>query len=295
MRSLFLASLTVMSLASTGLAQQNAVLLELVEKGVPMPDGSRIRLPPPTMEDNLDAAAQLAAIQRIAQPNHTAEDLLRKSVVAPLVLDIHAIQGATPTARGIDFWFVAYGDWATLNSQSFVEGLVKTTDRETSDRRVSRSGTLTDAELAVRGLRSKLGEGLEERYSYATFSLFDRVEISATQHAVFHRGPESMVVAAKIDPRFLSDAQYPNLWRPLKRDAADKLQAGPPQPYLSAGYYGKVSRLRSPEGAVFIEYHLVFDEPRGWFGGSNLLRSKLPLIVQDEVREFRRKWAKAGK
>ena len=44
-------------------------------------------------------------------------------------------------------------------------------------------------------------------------------------------------------------------------------------------------------GAVLVEYHLVFEEPQGWFGGSNLLRSKLPLVCQDGVRKFRRRMA----
>jgi hypothetical protein len=40
---------------------------------------------------------------------------------------------------------------------------------------------------------------------------------------------------------------------------------------------------------------MIFDEPNGWFGGANLLRSKLPLVIQDEVRNFRRRLAAASK
>jgi hypothetical protein len=46
-------------------------------------------------------------------------------------------------------------------------------------------------------------------------------------------------------------------------------------------------------GAMLIEYHSVFEQPSGWFGGRDRLRSKLPLAVQDEVRTFRRKLKKA--
>ena len=45
---------------------------------------------------------------------------------------------------------------------------------------------------------------------------------------------------------------------------------------------------------MFIECHMIFDEPRGWFGGANLLRSKLPLAVQEEVRNFRRRLSAAS-
>ena len=53
-----------------------------------------------------------------------------------------------------------------------------------------------------------------------------------------------------------------------------------------------MTELIEPQGALFVEYHLVFDEPKAWFGGANLLRSKLPLMVQDNIRKFRRELTK---
>jgi hypothetical protein len=43
---------------------------------------------------------------------------------------------------------------------------------------------------------------------------------------------------------------------------------------------------------LLIEVHMVFAEPKGWFEGRNLLRSKLPPVMQDSVRKFRRQLAK---
>jgi hypothetical protein len=37
---------------------------------------------------------------------------------------------------------------------------------------------------------------------------------------------------------------------------------------------------------------VTFIEPREWFHGTNLLRSKLPIVAQDIVRKFRRNLAK---
>jgi hypothetical protein len=51
----------------------------------------------------------------------------------------------------------------------------------------------------------------------------------------------------------------------------------------------KATRLAAPAGALFVEYHVVFLEPQGWFRGTNLLRSKLPIVAQDLVRKFRRR------
>jgi len=57
----------------------------------------------------------------------------------------------------------------------------------------------------------------------------------------------------------------------------------------------KVTKLAEPAGALFVEQHLIFAEPVDWFDGANLLRSKLPLVVQDRVRSIRRQWAKGSR
>ena len=101
-----------------------------------------------------------------------------------------------------------------------------------------------------------------------------------------------MIAAQKLDPRFARDAKFPNQWRPLTRKPTGGFAEGDAQPYGGMGQYVKVTALvdadGKPNGKLFIEAHMVFHEPQGWFGGANLLGSKLPLAVQDNVREFRR-------
>jgi len=121
--------------------------------------------------------------------------------------------------------------------------------------------------------------------------LFDRVSVSGTMHAMLTRSSDSVVLAAISDPRFAMDAKFPNTLRPIRRDESGQISTGSAQPYSGAAWYCKATRLAKPAGAVLIEYHLVFDEPMAWFNGANLLRSKLPLLVQDGVRKFRRRFA----
>ena len=52
--------------------------------------------------------------------------------------------------------------------------------------------------------------------------------------------------------------------------------------------------LAEPKGALFVEGHVVFAEPVKWFDGANLLRSKLPPVIQGQVRSFRRELAKSN-
>ena len=44
---------------------------------------------------------------------------------------------------------------------------------------------------------------------------------------------------------------------------------------------------------VVVESRMVIGEPQAWFQGSNLLRSKIPIITQDGVRTLRRRLAAA--
>ena len=102
-----------------------------------------------------------------------------------------------------------------------------------------------------------------------------------------------ILVEARIDGRFAKDAEYPNQWRPILRDAAANISLGQPQPYSGAGAYVKITRLAEPAEAIFVEGHIVFEEPYGWFEGVNLIKQKIPVMVQEKVRTFRRKLALA--
>ena len=103
-----------------------------------------------------------------------------------------------------------------------------------------------------------------------------------------------MLVAGEIDPRFQGDPEFPNQWQSIiKEGGTTKL--GPAMPWSGAAFYLKITKLAEPAGALFIEQHVIFAEPMGWFNGANLLRSKLPLAVQINVRSMRKEWLKAGK
>ena len=89
--------------------------------------------------------------------------------------------------------------------------------------------------------------------------------------------------------RFLNDAELPNRWRPIFFSELGRVRLGDPSPYSGFAGYTKVTQLKEPSGAVFIESHVVFDEPQGWFQGANYLGSKLPLAARNSVTSFRRK------
>jgi len=272
-------------------APENPVLTELTERGVCVDNDTFVKVKPPSMADGLDAAAQREVISQVAGPRRRVADLIRESVVAPFVLRIEQVStgDGEPPMRSVDVWFVAYGRLEQFTSKESLEELADTAVSSKKSRLPVIKGVLNDEQLRERGLSAEESENRTERYFYSTFALFDRVQLSATRRVVVTSGPESVLVAATIDPRFTTDADYPNQWRPVKRNQLGQIELGPAHPYESAGFYAKVTRLAEPEGALFIEYHQLFCEPIEWFDGANLLRSKLPMMVQDAVRKLRRK------
>ena len=95
----------------------------------------------------------------------------------------------------------------------------------------------------------------------------------------------TLLYAVRLDDRFQKDEKYPNQWREIQN-------SGAPKPYSGMGCYVQVSELTEPQGALLVEMHFILHEPPEWFGGPNLLRSKLPIAIRDNVQNFRRKVSK---
>jgi hypothetical protein len=290
MQSLFSLTVAVLLAPAAGDESANPVFRDLREQGVAVGAGIKVPLPAPTMADGLDAKAQQAVLKAVAGEDYSLDELLRNSVVAPHILKLRDINPSDPAApaRGVDAWFIAYADLKTVTDKDFLDRLLNTNQKE------GKARELTVAELEKRRLTIKAADEKHESYGHAVFTFLDRVEISATGHSTWSQTPDSVVFAAVLDPRFLNDADFPNQWRPVTRDAGGKTQLGPAHPYDGAGYYVKFTRLAEPKGALFVEAHVVFAEPVKWFEGANLLRSKLPPVVQSQVRSIRRELIKAS-
>jgi hypothetical protein len=261
-------------------AEPDRLIDQLWNQGVVFDQTQAIPLPRPTLADGLDPAAQQQALARVADETHPLEALTRKSVVAPFVLKISdekPLGGALP--RRVDLWFVAYGDLKVIADESFLKGQIDAGSKG------DQGGFLSDQDLQSRNITPEK----DQRFLAGAVTLFDRVRISGVMRTQLTRSDESATVAAVLDPRFDKDARFPNGWQPATRDDNGKVQFGETHLYHSAAWYCKATKLVQPAGAVLVEYHLLFDEPHAWFNGANLLRSKLPILVQDGVRKFRRR------
>lgn len=275
---------------------ENPVFTELREKGVKMSDGTVVKLPSPILADGLDAAGQKAAIDEVADARSSFDDMVKKSYYAPTIVKVRTVkasEGEGPAVRTIDLWFVAHGSWDVMISKDFLESAMKSKE-EGKSRVVGQAGILTDEQMAARKLTVTSKDGYEERFVYSTFSLFERVELSATRFSVLTHGKDSILAAGRIDPRFDKDAEFPNQWRALLRDEQAEIKPGPAHPLANAGGYAKITRLLEPADGVFIECHIVYEEAYGWFEGANLVKQKMPVMVQEKVKTFRRKLLQAS-
>jgi hypothetical protein len=280
--------LTGSAVAGDGHEKDNFLYQEIRTRGLAL-GGDRVApLPLPRMADGLDAAAQRTVLIDVCEQEDQLAEFTRDSVVAPFVWKIREIEGSDPKAPAfaVDFCFVAYGSLDTVTRQDFRKKVLQ------ADQKERKLVLLSAADLARRKLEDRSEAETPEQFSHAISTLLDKVQLSATSLTVMSRTADSVVLANRLDPRFNSDAEFPNQWRSMERDDQGAFKLGPVQPYGGSGSYLKITRLAEPAGALFVESHSVYVEPHGWFNGKSLLRSKLPTMMQNEVRSFRRELKK---
>jgi hypothetical protein len=268
----------------------NAIYEALVRRGVKISQQETLQLPRPAIADGLAPAQQRQVIESLIAGRYDWDTFTRKSIVSPFVLKIS--EGAAesgPIGRKIDIYFIAFGSLDTLKGEDYLNKHLNLTTNDQSGQG-GRAKVLTSNELRKRNIVADATPA-DPRWLAVNSTLLGKVRISLTTQNMKTAAKDSIIIASVADPRFQRDPEYPNSWQSLSVDDTGKRQVGPVEPYDGLGSYVKVTRLDEPAGALFIEYHIAFIEPQGWFRGTNLLRSKLPIVAQDMVRKFRRNLA----
>ncbi len=246
-----------------------------------------VRLPAPTLPPGLPAEQQAAALQQAAG-KYSLDRWTRDSIVAPFVFNKETLKDDAGQRVGyrLDLWFVAYGDLATVEERGlFAEMLGADADDKDA------GGPLSEAELSARNIQLPSDSAVARQLVRYSVPVMDRVQVAGVVRTESLRGEGSLLGFAQIDSRFNEDAQFANRWWPLAEDGqAGEAEA---QPYSGFAGYAIATTLAEPQGALLIECHAVIHEPYAWFDGRSLLSSKLPLLVQDNVRQFRRSLGKA--
>ena len=272
------------------------VFKELTGSGVLLVSGESKLIPQPTLADGLTPAEQKKALKRAAG-HFLLEEFTRKSVLAPFSLKIESLTDASGTriAQSLNVWFVVYGDWQTLLDENLLAelGNHRKSKNEYEFRAEARS--LKDDELTQRKLFVRASEDTLEKFMTFQTPLLDRVFVSGVIHRFQTTAPNSALFSSVLDPRFDSDGEFPNQWQSLIESETGDVILAQAKPYAGFGGYIKATKLVDPDGAILIEGHAIFNEPTGWFRGANLLKSKLPIMIQHEIRGLRRQLAETQK
>jgi len=279
------------SLVTAAPGADNPVYNEVTRAGVKVGGKEPVRVPLPTMADGLDAKAQEKLIAEIAGKGAVPR-FIRNSAVAPHVVKMRDLEGDEGDGRVVSVWFVAYGEVDQFFDKRFREHMLSAGD----DPEMAGQGDALDAaQLKARNIPWKDADNDVKAYSHGSLSLLKKVKVSATIRTFSSRTNDSVIFAAMIDPRFADDAKFPNNWAPITRTDTGGVEIGKPRPYGGLGTYLKATRLEAPAGAILVECHTVFAEPKEWFGGANYLGAKIPAIVQSRVRDVRRELNVTGK
>jgi hypothetical protein len=272
-------------------AAANPLLQELLTQGIVLKDNVRAKLPQPTLADGLDEASQQATLSKILGDRYSSDEFARNAVVSPYVLKFSDVRNGEVVARGVDLWFIVYGD---LNDLAHVEVLEKLSTGRGRDTTLH---TLSAGELEARKLpaadadhheSNNAPDAANERFVHTVASIMDRVELHQTSRCMLSRTADSVLIASIVDRRFDVDREFPNAYHRLERSDLGETTKDAAQPYSGAGSYLKATILSRPAGAILVEYHMTYSEPRDWFNGANLLQSKLPILLQARIRELRR-------
>jgi len=254
--------------------------------------GQRIAFPPPVLSDSQTDAEERQALHKLAGSDRALEDLLHDGVSAPFILRTQDHQaGDAGTVRAGELWFVVRGSLDQLDPSRAVE----TTDAEAGNMRFQ-TYRVADDDLAKLRLRTVDTPESREWYSHVSAKLLGRIGVEATDRVLATRGPKSWLIASRTDTAFDADRggrPGPNSWRPIKREGSRDV-AGAAEPFPGGASYTRIGSLATVPGALLVETHFAFYEPRSWFQGAPVLRSKIGLAVQDRVRTLRRDLAKAG-
>jgi hypothetical protein len=244
--------------------------------------GVTVKLPPPCLQDGMTEDERRAALKSAV--DLPLDEFLRDSVNAPFKLKLRDVAYPGGVVHVVDLWFAIHADLDEINLDDLAGKKDQAAKGEAGNMSYS-VRTLTDAELKA---QAKVAEKGLDRYILSKGVLLDRIEVSTVNHILGSKAPGTLVVASMTDPAFQKDEQLANRWVPLLGPGDAKKDLGPPRPYEGSAAYTRISRYSEKPSVLLVESHLAFAEPKAWFNGSSILRSKIGLIAQDQIRRLRR-------
>jgi hypothetical protein len=269
---------------------QNPVFTKVVNAGLEA-GGQTVRLAVPRLVDGKTADDQRAALKELAGSDRALDELLRDSVTAPFIIKVRDVKTTDATVRQADIWFAVHGD---LKKVDPAREAARTDQKAVEVANMWFQTRLLKAdELRAGGIKlADTGSDGKSWYAHIHAKLLDRIDFEVTNHVVASESSESVVIASATDPSFDNAGSLSNGWKSLVPPGSSQADASTRHSYSGGISYAKISRIAFQPGALFVEMHVAFVEPDGWFQGAPILRSKFSVAAQDQIRSLRRELAK---
>lgn len=269
------------------LADDATLLDDITGKGVAILDDQTCVLPKPSLQPGLDAAARKEVLDDLAG-GRGWKHFSRKSISAPVAIKVQYVKDANGERIGhqVHSVFVAHASLETLKNAELMEQMFLQPESSNEESEDFSASELEPAELKAAGIEAVAEH---ESYRLVELPLLKKVIVRGVMRSQRLVSDDSVTLVWEIDPRFTGDATNRNTWASVSTDDSETLVEGEKQPYRGAGGYMHISELSELENACLVESYFVLHEPSEWFRGSAMLRSKLPLLLQDSAKKFRRK------
>ena len=268
---------------------KNSVYVGVLEQGLNV-DGQTLKLPEARLRDSQAADDQRDALRALAGPDRALDELVRNAVTAPYLIKVRDVKTATGTIRVVDLWFVVHAD---LDQVDPAKEAARTDGKEVEAGNMAvQTRLLKGEDLRAAGIAPAPGTSSQSSwYAHIHGRLLDRIEFDVTNEIVATQTDGSIVIAARTSPAFKKPGPNANGWRSVPPHGGANAEATL-EPYAGGISYTKISRLAFKPGALLVEMHAAFVEPKEWFQGAPILRSKFSIIAQDQIRALRREVAK---
>ncbi len=171
----------------------NPLLNELLDKGLPVPQGPTLRLPPPLLKEGLSIQDQEAALKRAAGKNDF-ENFTKDTPGAPFTLNLNAVDDkGKRVGQTIDVYFLAFGKLDKVKKEDVLNQLIGTESKK--GKNVGQAKILSAEQLRMRGIQSLNGPNVEERFACLDFLLLEKVKITGVTDNVKTTGPDWVALA----------------------------------------------------------------------------------------------------
>jgi hypothetical protein len=276
-------ALVILVVAQAPEPLDNPLYRTIIDKGFVV-GGTTVKLTPPCLREGMTEAERRAALKEVV--DLPIDEFLRDSVNAPFKLKVRDVAYPNGMVRVVDLYFAIHANLDEVNLDDLAGKKDQGGKTEAGNMSFS-VRTLDDAELKG---RPKAAEGSLDRFIFSQGTLLDRINVTTVNHIVASKAGQVLVVASLTDPSF-QEGDLTSRWVPIPGSGDSKKDPGPPRLYEGSAGYSRIAPLSEKPSVLLVESHIAFAEPKAWFNGASILRSKFGLIAQDSIRKLRREVA----